>query len=230
MNGPNNAIKWCDYTWTPITGCARNCWYCYVKRIKGYDRTPKFHPERLEEPLKLKKPAKIFVCSTADIFGEWVMEDWVRQVIDIIKRCPQHQFQILTKSVERIANFTESLKQPNIWLGVTVEHRRFLSRLKVLQFIARQYELKQLFVSFEPLLSNIALEQLEGIGWVIIGAYTGKDAELLQPKPEWVKNIMAKAEASKIPVFLKDNLKIIWDKKLRQEWPMVMNLTKKEEA
>lgn len=221
MNGPNNPIGWCDYTWTPITGCKRNCWYCYVKRLKNYNRIPQFHPQRLNEPLKLKKPAKIFVCSTADLFGEWVMEDWIKQVLNVIKQCPQHTFQLLTKCPERISNFAELLQQPNIWIGVTVEQERFISRLKVLQLLAGQYSFTKVFVSFEPLLSNIKLtaDELSCIDWIIIGAYTGKDAALLRPKPAWIKGLLSKANKLKIPVFLKDNLRPAWKEKLRQEFP-----------
>lgn len=221
MNGPNNSIGWCDYTWTPITGCMRNCWYCYVKRLRNYNRDPKFHPARLTEPLKLKKPAKIFVCSTADLFGEWVMEDWIKQVLDIIKQCPQHTFQLLTKCPERIAEFIEPLQQPNIWLGVTVEHTKYLSRLKVLQFIARQYGLTKIFASFEPLFSGMELgeQELSELNWIIIGAYTGKDAELVRPKPGWIIDLITKANEFKISIFMKDNLKPAWSEELRQEFP-----------
>lgn len=212
MNGPNNSIGWCDYTWTPITGCKRNCWYCYVKNIINYSMTPQFHPERLQEPLKLKKTSKIFVCSTADIFGEWVIEDWIRQVLEIIKQCPQHTFQILTKCPERAARFMEYLDKPNVWLGTTVEDNNHVSRLRVLQLLARQYGLTQTFVSFEPLLSNIELGQdgLFGISWIIMGAYTNKadlkKAERFWPKSAWVLNLLSQAALLKIPVYMKDNL------------------------
>jgi len=221
MNGPNNAIGWCDYTWTPITGCARDCWYCYVKRIKGYNRTPQFHPDRLQEPVKLKKPAKIFICSTADIFGAWVMDTWIKQVLDIIKFCPQHQFLLLTKNPERISNFPEALHQSNLWLGVTIEQQQYLPRLKTLQVLAHQYNLPRLFISFEPLFSRIDItpEQLEGIKWIIIGAYTGKDAKLLRPNQSWVEDLGEIAMLAGIALFLKDNLKIYWQH-LKQEFPI----------
>ncbi|MDD4980680.1 MAG: DUF5131 family protein [Candidatus Omnitrophica bacterium] len=220
MNGPNNSIGWCDYTWTPVTGCQRNCWYCYVKRLRGYNMQPHFHPERLSEPIKLKKPARIFVCSTADLFGEWVIEDWIKQVLWTIHQCPQHTFQLLTKCPERIVHFTDALRKPNIWVGVTVEQAQYLSRLKAFLFIAKQYSLKRLFVSFEPLLSrmNIEPEELKGLRWIIIGAYTGKDADLLRPKLEWIRDIIAKAAKLKVPVFLKDNLRPVWKEELRQEF------------
>ena len=66
-------IEWTDYTWNPVTGCKRNCWYCYGKRIRRrfFPEVPwtklMWFDERLEEPLKVKKPSKIFVGSMSDI-------------------------------------------------------------------------------------------------------------------------------------------------------------------
>lgn len=78
-NGSMNKtkIEWTDYTWNPITGCLHGCDYCYARKIaerfpKAFPQgfAPAFHQERLQEPIKLKKPSKIFTVSMGDMFGD----------------------------------------------------------------------------------------------------------------------------------------------------------------
>jgi protein gp37 len=103
-------IEWCNYTWNPVTGCLHNCPYCYaakmVKRFAGKDYSgefkPMFHSNRLEEPKKkIKTPQNVFVCSMADLFGDWVPDEWIQQVLDACKAAPQHRYLFLTKNPER---------------------------------------------------------------------------------------------------------------------------------
>jgi protein gp37 len=90
MNGPQNAIGWCDYTWNPVTGCLHHCTFgptraaCYAEGIarrfaggKAFPQgfAPTFHPERLSEPQKVKAPARIFAVSMGDLFGPWVPDE-----------------------------------------------------------------------------------------------------------------------------------------------------------
>ena len=135
MNGPNNPIGWTNWTWNPISGCKNGCKYCYARKIAtrftpknrlGDDCTqpgnglheiryksqpfkygfePTLHSYRLYEPLIMKEPSKIFVCSMADLFGEWVPDEWIHKVLKIVKQCPQHVFQFLTKNSSRYKNF-----------------------------------------------------------------------------------------------------------------------------
>lgn len=100
-------IDWCDMTWNPITGCLNDCEYCYARRIAnrfGGDFTmaregkfltlhqkpdnpypdkfsPTFHRYRLNEPQRKAKSQNIFVCSMADLFGEWVPDEWIHERI-----------------------------------------------------------------------------------------------------------------------------------------------------
>ena len=118
MNGPNNAIGWCDYTWNPVTGCKFGCTFggasCYASGIarrfaggkafpNGFD--PTFHPERLDEPGKVKTPARIFAVSMGDLFGSWVSAEWIATVLDACRRAPWHTFQLLTKAPENAARW-----------------------------------------------------------------------------------------------------------------------------
>ena len=113
----NTKIEWAEASWSPITGCtpiSEGCQNCYAKRmatrLKGRFGYPKddpfrvtFHPDRLYEPLKWKKPRTIFVCSMGDLFHESVTEwQWI-EIFDVMRRCITngggvgHKFLILTK-------------------------------------------------------------------------------------------------------------------------------------
>jgi len=211
------SIEWTDYTWNPVTGCKGAngdglCSYCYIKRLRNYNINPEFHPERLEQPLKVKKSQKIFVCSTADLFGDWIPEDWIKKVIDITKEASQHTFQFLTKNPKRFRGFVFPL---NTWLGTTVEKDEYAYRVLDLKLFAKN----KWFVSFEPLMGDMKWVNISRINWIIIGAMTGKDAEKFAPKEEWIDKILVRAKNLNIPVFMKDNLKPNWSKKLIQEFP-----------
>jgi protein gp37 len=199
-------IEWTDYTWNPVTGCLNGCEYCYAhkigKRFKGTFK-PTFHPKRLLQPYKLKKPSKIFVCSMADLFGDWVSDDWISRVISTANNNRQHIFQFLTKNPKRYKEFTFS---DNCWLGQTVVEKddyRFIDNNNIK------------FVSFEPLLNNEIGNYRFPADWYIIGGLT--------PKPKHtemaVRLILSQAEYFGTPVFMKKNLKPIWKGKLRQEFP-----------
>lgn len=124
-------IDWCDATFNPITGCLHGCEYCYAKRIaerfgiKPFGNveptellepvvlndkaepyplgfSPTFHRYRLDEPQHWKKPRTIFVCSMADLFGDWVPDEWIKAVFDACEKAPQHRYLFLTKKTETV--------------------------------------------------------------------------------------------------------------------------------
>ena len=213
MNGPNNPIRWTDYTWNPIKGlCPVGCPYCYARRIYKrfkYDPTIRLDKKELYAPLKLKKPAKIFVCSTMELFGEW-MED----ILSVAFHSTQHTFQFLTKFPERTEEFFFS---ENCWCGVTIEDDKHYNRTLSLQGIDAPIR----FISFEPLHSAIPFNSSDfgWVDWVIIGAETGNRKGKITPKEEWILSIVLQADKLKVPVFMKDNLKPYWKGELRQESP-----------
>ena len=198
-------IEWTDYSWNPIVGCKHGCWYCYAKKLtqrfkknfpNGFE--PTFHPERLKEPLELKKSSKIFVCSIADLFAPWTPNEWKVEVLKSIEMCPiKHTFQLLTKNPEDISD--DHAFPDNIWLGVTVSTQEETWRIEEL----KKKLCNTLFVSFEPLLGKIKPD-LNGIQWVIIGKLTGSKRVKLQD--EWVDTIFKEARHLGIPVFMKNNL------------------------
>ncbi len=106
------------YTWNPVTGCLHGCPYCYARRIaQRFHRSfaPEFHPDRLVEPLKLRKPSRIFVDSMGDLFDPNVPDEWRDQVFGAIyacngpRRCDQfamgHTFMVLTKQPENMRRY-----------------------------------------------------------------------------------------------------------------------------
>ena len=205
-------IEWADRRWNPATGCEHTpeqCAVydsCYARRLAnrlkgrfGYDQDepfkPTFHADRLDEPIKIRKPQTFFVCTMGDLFGEWVPREWILKVLEVVKQCPQHTFLFLTKNPRRYAEF-EFPK--NAWLGTTITSESDSYRIRQLTSIKND-NLK--FLSIEPLLKSI-VSGFVGIDWIIVGG--------LSPNPVHnngaVMWLIKKCEEKRIPIFLKSNL------------------------
>lgn len=177
-------IEWTQYTFNPVVGCKHNCPYCYAKRMN--DRfgwipkwnEPKFFPERLNDKMP-QKPSKIFVCSVADLFGDWIPKEWIGQVIQVAKNNPQHIFQFLTKNPKRYLEFEFP---ENCWLGTTIDYVN-QARLNYLKQKIGNYK----FISFEPLLGDMSILDLSGIDLVIVGADSSRGTN--PPKKEWIESV-----------------------------------------
>jgi len=186
------AIEWCDYTWNPVTGCKHGCPYCYARKIadrfkgskawpQGFE--PMYHPERLGDPAKMKKSQTIFVCSMADLFGDWVPEQWIQEIFYSCHKAPQHTYIFLTKNPERYLTIPEGLFRENMWIGTSSDGGLHVSdRIYALQ----KHPHINKFISFEPLLYNPGMMSLKGIKQVIIGAQTNPPVEVT---PEMVQPI-----------------------------------------
>jgi protein gp37 len=174
-------IVWTDFTWNPFSGCKKispGCQFCYAETMaerfrggkgfpNGFDLTLRSH--KLQEPLKLKKPTRIFVNSMSDFFLDEVEDEFRDQVVDVMEATPQHQYQVLTKRAETLLRYSQRRKlPPNFWAGVTVEDQIRSQRLDLL----RQVKANIRFISAEPLLSPLTLN-LEGIHWLISGGESG---------------------------------------------------------
>jgi protein gp37 len=112
--GDRSKIEWTDATWNPVTGCSKvssGCKCCYAERdfhrpYPGREFTDvRVHPERLDQPLRWRKPRKIFVNSMSDLFHERVRDEFIQAVFGVMCAAGQHTFQILTKRPERAREF-----------------------------------------------------------------------------------------------------------------------------
>jgi protein gp37 len=116
-------IEWTDVTWNPVTGCSpvsEGCENCYARRLAfrlrgrfGYPDDEPFkvtlHPELLEEPLRWRKPRRVFVCSMGDLFHPDVPDHFIARVWSTMRYSPHHTYIILTKRPERMAEWFEKI-------------------------------------------------------------------------------------------------------------------------
>ena len=166
-------IEWADKVWNPVTGCTKvseGCRNCYAETMaKRFWKDRKFsdvriHPERLDQPLSWKKPARVFVNSMSDLFHQDVDSRYIGNVFQIMQKAKQHKFLILTKRADRMADILSQWDDghdpiswpewplPNIWLGVSVENQKTADeRIPLLMQTAAAVR----FVSCEPLLGPL---------------------------------------------------------------------------
>ncbi len=206
-------IEWTEQTWNPIVGCTKisaGCKHCYAevmaRRLQamgtpGYENgfALRLIPERLEDPVKRKKPTIYFVNSMSDLFHEKVPFDYIDQVIRTISLTPHHSYQILTKRAARMARYFQSRTVPrNVWLGVSVENRRHgVPRIDHLRTVDAHIR----FLSVEPLLEDVGQLDLAGIHWVIVGGESGTKARPM--KPEWAEAVRFQCEDEGVAFFFK---------------------------
>jgi len=202
-------IEWCEYSFNPITGCLGGCSFCYARKIAmrftGHFR-PTFHPERLGQPLKIKKPSRIFADSMSDFWGEGVKQEWRNKVYKTMRKTPQHTYFLLTKRPDRI---TDERKIPeNAWVGVSITCPK--DTWRITSIIHKRLDF---FVSLEPLLDDKISDWIYFSDWIIVGALTGHKNGFI-PKKSTIREIIKKCETYGIPLFIKDNVK--YDKIIQQ--------------
>jgi protein gp37 len=205
-------IEWTDATWNPVTGCDQispGCAHCYAKTfaerwvgVPGhpYEQgfAPRLWPSRIEQPLRWKRSRTIFVNSMSDLFHESVPDEFIRDVFSIMNRADWHTFQVLTKRPERLVGLApELLWSPNIWMGVSIENRRFVHRADCL----RQVGAAVRFISAEPLLGPLDGLDLSEIDWVIAGGESG--AKHRPMHAEWVRQVRDRCADERVAFFFK---------------------------
>ena len=154
--------------------------------------------ELLKEPLKWKKPRRIFVNSMSDLFHEKIELSYIQEVFAVMEEAHWHQFQILTKRAERLLDFNTELPWPsNIWMGVSVEDERVTDRIDAL----RQTDAQIKFLSLEPLIGALPNLDLDGIDWVIVGGESGPGAR--EMKKKWVIDIRDQCADTNVHFFFK---------------------------
>lgn len=198
----NSKIQWTDHTWNVATGCTKvdeDCKYCYMYR-QSLNAT-RFNPMEIKKtktvfklPLKIKEPSKIFTSSFTDVFHK-DCDSFRDEMWDIIRKCPHHTFQILTKRPERIMQNTPAdlLQANNIWFGTSVVSEKGKQRIYELL----QVDCKTRFISFEPLHErvdmNLDLLDLMKIHWAIIGGESGNENGKYRYRPckvEWMEELV----------------------------------------
>lgn len=242
-------IEWTDATWNPVHGCSKvspGCAHCYAETLsRRYGHTPApwtpanadenvlLKPHKLGEPLRWKTPRRVFVNSMSDLFHEAVPDDFIRQVFATMAAAQQHTFQVLTKRPERMYDLlggwyrvpgqSPDRPLPNVWLGVSIENRRYVHRADLLRATPAAVR----FISAEPLLGplvphvrNIARGRhgwnlnggrgvelhddgldLAGIDWLIVGGESGPGHRPIHE--QWVRDLRDAAAAAGTAFFFK---------------------------
>jgi protein gp37 len=218
MTGRTN-IEWCDYSWNPVTGCSKvseGCRNCYAEALshrfgRSFDVT--LHPDRLTATRKWQ-PGRIFVNSMSDLFHEKIPFEFITEVMHEMDRNEQHTYLILTKRPRRMAEYFDEAYYDctlprHIWLGTSIESRRWVARASELSNAAAFAGWPHTFFSLEPLLESLApfdwLERASTTGWVIAGGESGphyRPAEI-----QWFREVrdycLNRSERRGIPFFLK---------------------------
>ena len=139
--GDGTGIAWTDATWNPVRGCSRvsrGCEHCYAesvaRRFSGpgmpyeglvrldaagkakaqWNGTVRLVSGHLADPLRWKRPRRIFVNSMSDLFHEALPFETIAAVFAVMEDCPQHTFQVLTKRPKRARDFFK-------WVSAMVE-------------------------------------------------------------------------------------------------------------
>lgn len=194
--------------------------------------SPTFHRYRLDEPQSWKKPRNILVCSTSDLFGEWVTDEWIDAVISSTQNALQHRYLFLTKNPERYDDWLEHFEEghakgiekvTNCWFGASVSNNKELDRANMS---------RASWLSIEPIRERIATDENQFMEvepytvcerkrweWVVIGAETENSKHKTVPKREWVEEIVKVCKEYGTPVFMKESLQELMGADFRQEVP-----------
>lgn len=186
-----------------------------------FDFNPTLYRYKLDEPQEKKKPQTIFVCSMADLFGDWMPDSWIEEVFAACEKAPQHRYLFLTKNPKR---YCEVRIPPadNLWFGASITKKSEMRLFNDLPAFHHRY------VSMEPILEDMEPEKSNllfakrtcGVEWVILGAETGNRKDKVVPQREWIDAICEQADKKEVPVFMKDSLlPIVGEEHMRRELP-----------
>jgi protein gp37 len=228
-------------TWNPITGvdgrwsCVKispGCQHCYAERLNVRFGGPRYvvgadelqlHPIAMQDPLRWRKPRRIFVASMTDLFEERVPDVWIQQVWNVMLDAPRHTYQVLTKRARRMSEWvrinTMAAAMPeahrHIWLGVSVENQAYAEE-RIGWLLETPAAVR--FLSVEPLLGPIDLSKFLATGkisWVIVGGESGgPDHRRLvsregagwyptAPALAWVRSLRDQCVAAGVPFHFK---------------------------
>ncbi len=191
-----------------------------------YGFEPTFHRYRLNEPKRWTRPRAIFVCSMADLFGDWVPTEWIMDVFRASLQAPQHRYLFLTKNPARYLELSNQWKLPiqsNIFYGASATNRNQFAKAQ--EVFTSIYPKVRSFLSIEPMLEDItdemrAVEHEDLPEWIIMGAETGNRKNKIIPPKDWVHFTSKIAHEWERKVFMKDSLiPIIGEENMRRELP-----------
>lgn len=187
---------------------------------------PTYHKYRLNTLDKLKMGNNIFVGAMSDVFGSWVPEEWINEIIKGCEKRPQHNYLFLTKNPHRYVELYAGGKLPSedcLWYGVTATNEAQLEQAtNVFEELPDEY---RTFFSIEPIFSDLANtgiweKSILQTDWIIIGAQTGRAKNKVRPEWEWIKRIVVSADTFGVPVFMKDSLiPVVGEKNMRRDFP-----------
>jgi protein gp37 len=214
------SIEWTNRSWNPTTGCTRvsaGCDHCYAFSLHdmrhqavqdGATKLPaqyskpfseiQLFPDRLQDPLKWKTPAKVFVNSMSDLFHKDIPDEFIQQVFAVMNQAERHTFQVLTKRPSRAALMASKLTwTSNIWLGTSIESDQVVWRADKLREVPAAIR----FISAEPLLGELAHLNLSNIHWLIAGAESGRGARPMNL--DWARFLRDRCQSNEVAFFLK---------------------------
>jgi protein gp37 len=214
FNYTNENIDWAKWSWNPVTGCKHGCKYCYARdianhRFGGFE--PKEHLHRLAAPRLTRIPDSkkdepgihnVFVCSMADLFGDWVPDEWIEKVLNAVRDNPQWNYLFLTKNPKRLSGIDWP---EQAWVGTTVDCQ---ARVEPAEEAFKNVNANVKFVSVEPFQEQLEFHHLDRFDWVIIGGRSKSSGMAAgQPESIWVERLVWQARKAKCKVYFKPNLK-----------------------
>lgn len=248
----NSTIEWTEATWNPLTGCTKvspGCDHCYAETFaerfrgvpghhfeQGFDL--QLRPERLQQPIRWKRPRRIFVNSMSDLFHAGVPETFIASVFAAMSLAPQHTFQMLTK---RHARMRSLLNDPEFEPTVRQMARamKYSGGRSDPRMDDRNYQTWPLpnvwlgvsvedqhwagiripaleatpaavrWISAEPLLGYVRIAAwIDHLDWVVVGGESGPGARPMHPK--WARSLRDVCAASGTPFLFKQRGAWTW--------------------
>lgn len=220
----NTKIEWADHTmnfWVGCTKVSAACDFCYAETWAKRSGHPELwqgerrrtSPALWRQPYKwnldrlgIDNPrARIFTNSLADFFDNQVPEQWRRDAWNVISETPNLDWLILTKRPQNILKMLPNWETkpwdngwPNVWLGMTAENQEeYDRRMNAFHCVRAAVH----FISYEPALGPLVLDQQLPLDWLIAGGESGSHCR--PPQTSWFTDIRDQCNRQGIHFFMK---------------------------
>ncbi len=205
----------------------------FVKASYPYNFDPTFHRYRLGEPQEVKTPQTVFVGSMCDLFGTWVPNGWINEVLKACASAPQHRYLFLTKNYrayaawffEEYGGTTGRIHRKKPINGVEMHFGMSVTNNDQLRKAAYSYNGSH-WLSLEPLHEEIDTDIIYKPGnyprwkWIVIGAETGNRKGKIIPQADWINKIVKVCKEASVPIFMKNSLiPIVGEDDMLREYP-----------